>query len=105
GDTLFLDITYNDPELTEKGRCLYDLCMVVGPECDRENRRVIRGGLYASYHFEGSIEEISRTYKGLFSIWLPQSKYELCSRIGYDLHRKKGSEKGCLELDIRIPIQ
>lgn len=103
--TKFLEVSYDDPIITDTDRCIYDICMTVESSSDLENTKLLKGGRFAVYSFEGSSMEIFQAFKGIFNIWLPESKYELDNRVGFDIYRKADSEKNYFEMDICIPVK
>ena len=104
-ETKFIEITYDDPKITDQNRCIYDICMTVDDQNDHENTKVVQGGKYAAYSYEGSVKEIFQAYKGIFNIWLPQSSYELDYRTGFDIYKLADCENDCFEMDIYIPVK
>jgi len=103
--TLFIETTYDDPNITDRDRCIYDLSITVDKSHQFPNIKTLRGGLFALYRFRGSVEEIFNAYKGIFNIWLPESPYELDNRISYDIYRQADCENNFFEMDICIPVK
>lgn len=103
--TLFIEVTYDDPIITDLDRCIYDICMTVNGEAGYDNIKILNGGKFAVYSFSGGVEDIFQAYKGIFNIWLPESKYELDDRIGFDIYRKADCENNYFEMDICIPLK
>lgn len=104
-ETLFIEVTYDDPVITDLDRCIYDICMTVNSQSDHDNIKLINGGKFAVYSFSGGVEEIFQAYKGIFNIWLPASKYVLDDRVGFDIYRKADCENNYFEMDICIPLK
>lgn len=112
-DTLWVERSLSDPEITEKARCICDICMTVSEDCPLLPVRRLSGGKYAMYHFHGFREQIYVAYQGLFSVWLPNSSYHCVFReeaLGqlrdmYDIVHKVEEETGMLTLSICIPIE
>lgn len=65
----------------------------------------VKGGKFATYRFEGKIQDIFGTLQGLFSVWLPESGYEMDGRCGLNIYRKINKEKGSVIMDLCIPIK
>ncbi|NLG04459.1 MAG: AraC family transcriptional regulator [Clostridia bacterium] len=84
-DTILLERTFDDPSITDKDSCLYDICMSVSRDCKEANTCIIQGGKFAVYHFTGHVSEIFIAYQTLFNVWLPKMKYEIDERYGFDI--------------------
>lgn len=107
-DSRYIEISYDDPLLTDPDRCITDLCMTTS-ERDIEgcSKMKIAGGRYLVYDFQGKAAEIFETYQGIFRIWLEQSSCRLdfnkrkmfCSYISADCGRDFFS------MEIFIPIK
>ncbi len=105
-DTRFLEMTHQDPAVTEAKRCLSDICMTTEADCPLENTRRIRGGRRAVYHFQGHMKHIYAAYQTLLLVWLPGSPYELDSgRSLFDLYYRVDAGKQYVEMDICLPIK
>ena len=77
----------------------------ISKEMHLQSTSSIPGGKYAVYRFHGHKKDIYTEYQGLFTVWLPQSGYELkCGEL-YDVIRKFNGEADILELDICIPLE
>lgn len=103
-DTLFLESTYDDPTITDADGCLYDICMTVDRSCLLENTRVMEGGRFVVYHFEGYLWDIFSVHQSLLNVWFPKSGYALDKRYGFDIYRSVESEDMYMVMDICIPI-
>lgn len=105
GETRFLEITYDDPSVTNAGNCLYDIGMSVGEECELENIMCLQGGKCAVYHFRGHCKHIYAAYQTLFLVWLAQTRYVLDeSRCIFDIYHKVDCTTMEVEMDICIPV-
>lgn len=104
-DTLLIERTFDDPSITDKDECLYDICMTVDQECPLENTYTLKGGKFAVYHFKGFVEEIYGAYQSLFNIWVPQKGYLVDERYGFEIYRKVDCSSMYMEIDLCIPIQ
>lgn len=107
-DTLWIERSFSDPDIMELDRCICDVCMTVTEQTIGElylqSTSRIPGGKYAVYSFNGHKKDIYTEYQGLFTVWLPQSGYELkCGEV-YDIIRKWNNDTDMLEMDICIPI-
>lgn len=104
--TLLFDRTFEDPNLTDANRCVYDICMEI-QEKDRgrfENTCVLEGGKFVVYPFKGMLTEIYPIHQKLIGIWFAGSGYELADRYSYTLYRLVRPDY-YMEFDICIPIK
>ena len=104
-NTRYVERSYDDPTITVVDQCLYDICMTVDLPCDLENVCIIKGGKFAVYRFEGYINEIFQAFQGLFSIWLPDSGFEMDERYGLDIYQSIDCEKDYVVMDMCLPIK
>lgn len=104
-DTLLMERFFDDPAITSLNQCICDQCMSVDENCGLENKTIIKGGKFATYRFEGEIQNIFCTLQGVFSIWLPRSGYDMDQRYGLNIYRKMDRNNGCVILDLCIPIK
>ncbi len=104
-ETLMIERFYDDPTITSLNRCICDLCMTVTEVCELDNMTTIKGGKFATYRFEGEIQDIFCTLQGIFSIWLPKSGYEMDERYGLNIYRKIDRNNGQVIMDLCIPIK
>ena len=103
--TKFIEISYDDPNITDINRCIYDICMTVDADKNFKNTKVIKGGKFAVYRYEGPVVEIFQAFKGIFNIWMPESKYELDDRIGFDAYNNADCDNNYFEMDLYIPVK
>lgn len=124
-DTVFLEITYDDPSIVAGDRCLYDICMTVDRKDPRltfqktaavgitsrmqtetfPNTMTIPGGKYAVYRYAGYPQLIYKAYQSMFCNWLSKTGYRIDHRIGYDIYRRIDEDTLYMELEICIPIK
>ncbi|MDP4133242.1 MAG: AraC family transcriptional regulator [Bacillota bacterium] len=104
-DTLFIERFYNDPTITGLNSCLYDICMTTDEFCGLDNVTMVKGGKFANYRFEGKIPDIFCAVQGIFSVWLPESGYEMDERYGLNIYRRIDKESECVIMDLCIPIK
>ncbi len=104
-DTLFLERTYDDPSITDTGKCLYDLYMTIPENCGLSNTTVIKGGEYAVYHFKGPVKQIYAAYQNMFNVWFPQSGNIIDDRYGFDIYRFIDCDTMNMEIEICIPVK
>ncbi len=124
-DTVFLEITYDDPSIVPDDSCLYDICMTV----DRRDPRLmfqktaavgitsriqtktfpstmtIPGGKYAVYRYSGYPKLIYKAYQSMLCSWLSETGYRIDHRLGYDIYHRIDEDTLYMELDICIPIK
>ncbi|MDE7267028.1 MAG: AraC family transcriptional regulator [Lachnospiraceae bacterium] len=103
--TQFFERTFDDPAITDKDGCLYDICMSVDKNAPFENTCTIEGGKCAVYSYKGLGKHIYAAYQTIFTVWLPQTPYELDNRSGFDIYHKVDGESGYMELDICLPLK
>lgn len=104
-DSMYIEISYDDPKITDLNRCIYDLCLSKGDVSNIDNTKIIKGGLFAVYNFSGSIIDIFHAFKGMFNVWIPNSGYELDDRVGFSIYKFANCEKDHFMMDICIPIK
>ena len=67
---------------------------------------ILSSGLYAVFHYTGSSTDISSFYQNIFTVWLPNSDYNLDSRAHFEvLGEKYKNNDPSSEEDIWIPIK
>lgn len=103
--TLLIERTFDDPSITDKNECLYDICMSIDSNCSLENTCILKGGKFAIYHFKGNMEEIYSAYQSIFNVWIAQSGYSMDERYGFEIYRKVDCSSMYMELDLCIPIK
>lgn len=104
-DTLLIERFYNDPAITRLNSCICDICITTDEFCRLENVTTVKGGKFATYRFEGKIPDIFGTIQGIFSIWMPQSGFEMDQRCGLNIYRNIDRENERVVMDLYIPIQ
>lgn len=104
-DTLMIERFYDDPSITRLNQCICDLCMTVDEVCELDNVTTIKGGKFATYRFEGKIQDIFCTLQGIFCIWLPQSGYKMDERYGLNIYRKMDRNNRYVIMELCIPIK
>ena len=109
-NTLFIERFYDDPAISDRNRCVYDLCMTTDDIGDaeteeKENTTTIPGGMFAVYRFEGKIRDIFCALQGVFSVWFPASGYERDTRYALNIYRKIVPDSDSVILDLCIPVK
>ncbi|MCP1109740.1 AraC family transcriptional regulator [Ohessyouella blattaphilus] len=102
-ETLLIERTYDDPNITNTDNCLYDLYMTVPEDSPLERTCYLNGGKFAIYHFEGFVNQIYHALQSIFTVWLPQSGYIIDERYSFDIYRK--IDGMYMEIDFCIPIK
>lgn len=103
-ETVFYECTFDDPSITQTEGCVYDICMSVDDTCELPNTRMLNGGKFLVYHFEGHVRELYATYQTIFHVFLPNSKYLVDERYGFDRYHYF-REDGTAKIDIHFPIK
>lgn len=101
--TIMIEKFYTDPSSTTQQNNLCDLCLSVTEKT--EAMATVSGGKYAVYSFEGYIPDIFNELQGLFSIWLPQSKFNMREQYGLNIYREVDWQNGYVKLDCCIPVK
>ncbi len=104
-DTLLIERFYDDPAITKLSSCICDLCMTIEEPYSLDNVTTIKGGKYATYRYEGQIQNIFCSIQGIFSVWLPASGYEMDQRYGLNIYREIDRTKEYVSMDLCIPIK
>ncbi|HLD84901.1 MAG TPA: GyrI-like domain-containing protein [Coxiellaceae bacterium] len=107
-----IGIPYDSVDITPTDKLRYDACVTLeGLEDFKPTGKVgvqtLQGGKYAIITHYGDIEKIESTYNILFSVWLPQSRYEPADAPNFILHRKipYQTPMELLETDIYLPLK
>lgn len=104
-ETLLIECSYDDPNITSADGCLYDLCLTIPDDCRINPTCVIKGGKFAIYHFKGPVDQIYHALQNIFNAWLPHSGYEIDERYGYDIYREVDCDAMNMKIDLCIPIK
>lgn len=103
--TLLIEKYYNDPMITQLNQCLCDLCITVDSFSETDSVTTIKGGRFAVYHYQGKIQDIFRALQGLYTVWLPNSRYQMKERYGLNVYRSIEESAEHVTMDFYIPIQ
>src|SRR5690554_480069 len=75
----FIGVGYDDPDYTPADKCKYDICIVVNHKdlpkripCDS---KIINGGKYAIFNYQGHKKNIAIAWDYMFKEWLLNSQY------------------------------
>jgi AraC family transcriptional regulator len=110
GDSLFIGICHDDPEVTPPDRIRYDACVTVDDEFVSQGEigvQTIPGGEYAVATHFGSYETLGESYARLLGQWLPRSGRELRATPGFEIYVNdpNSTEPEDLLTDIHLPLQ
>ena len=73
---------------------------------DEMETYILPGGLYAVFLYKGTSTDISNFYQNIFTVWLPNSQYELDDRAHFEvLGEKYKNNDPSSEEEIWIPIK
>lgn len=109
-DTKYLGISHDDPDVTPRDKCRYDVCVTVPKEIKPEgevNTTILPQGKYAIYHFEGQPQEIKEAYDYIYGKWLPESGYQPADSPCYEIFLNNPQEdpEGTYIFDMCIPVK
>lgn len=105
--SMFFDITYDDPVMTDENRCIADICMTTTQPIKEDcTTKTIKGGLYMVYNFQGPLTKIFETYQGLMGIWMMGNPLHLDveTRKIISHYKDVNQEKNHVDMDIYIPV-
>jgi len=110
GDSLFIGICHDDPDVTPPDKIRYDACVSVDESflpSEEIGVQIIPGGDYAVTTHFGPYQKLGETYVKLLGQWLPQSGRELCLTPCFEvyLNDPQSTEPEDLITDIYAPLQ
>ncbi len=110
GDSLFIGICHDDPEVTPPDKVRYDACVSVDESFQPSGDigvQVIPGGEYAVTTHFGPYQKLGETYTELLGQWLPRSGHELCATPCFEvyLNDPQSTDPEDLITDIYAPLQ
>lgn len=110
GDSLFIGICHDDPNVTPPDKIRYDACVTVddsfAPQGDI-GVQTVAGGEYAVSTHCGPYETLGETYGRMMGQWLPRSGREMRSTPCFEvyLNDPNSTEPADLLTDIHIPLE
>lgn len=104
-ETLFLDLSHDDPTLTNENRCIYDICVSSEKKLEGFSSTIVKGGKYCAYDFIGPNYEIFHAYQGLLSVWVSNSGVTLDNRKIFAIYENFEQKEDCLKMKICLPIK
>jgi len=110
GDSLFIGICHDDPEVTPRDKIRYDACVSVDEEfvpAGEIGVQVIPGGEYAVTTHFGPYQKLGDTYTKLLGQWLPRSGRELRPTPCFEVYLNDPQNTAPEDLltDIYAPLQ
>jgi AraC family transcriptional regulator len=109
GDTRFIGICHDDPDVTPPDKIRYDACVSVDDAFLPSGEigvQIIPGGDYAVTTHFGPYEKLGETYAQLMGQWLPRSGRELRSTPCFEIYLNdpQSTETEDLLTDIYAPL-
>ncbi len=109
GDSMFIGICHDDPEVTPPEMIRYDACVRVDKDFAAEGEigvQTIPGGDYAVTTHFGPYNKLGRTYAKLLGQWMPRSGRDLRPTPCFDvyLNDPQSTEPRELLTDIYAPL-
>ncbi len=110
GDSMFIGICHDDPEITPADKVRYDACVTVDEDFVPRGDigvQTVPGGDYAVTTHIGPYDTLGRTYAALFGEWLPRSGREVRHSPSFEvyLNDPDGTDPDDLLVDIYAPLQ
>lgn len=103
--TLLIERFFDDPSITKKEQSVCDLCVEIKKETALTNKTVLGGGKYVLCRYEGKIGDIFGWVQGLYTVWLPQSNYEMREHFSINIYRAMNWKEESVVMDCCIPIK
>jgi AraC family transcriptional regulator len=106
-------ISYDDPFVTEQGRCSYDVCLRVADSGEggtgaaaRAGTRYLRlpEGLYACRSFTGPACELYKVYDELMAFWMPARGLKPSGGPPLERYLSSCHEDGSFEMLVSVPV-
>jgi AraC family transcriptional regulator len=110
GDTQFIGLCHDDPEITAPDQLRYDACVTVPDAfqpCGEIGVQVVPGGEYAITTHFGPYDRLGKTYARLLGEWLPRSGRELAPASCFEVYLNSPDSTDPKELitDIFVPLK
>lgn len=109
-DTIYMELTIDDPSITDENSCMYELCQTISPDHPalKADSGILthrfEGGKYAVYHYKGFPQLLFMVYQEIFCRWLSKTGNQLDERPIIDIYRNV-REDGYMEIDICFPLK
>lgn len=92
---IILGIAHDDPELTPPEHCRYDCAIALKEDYELESGMVearLPGGKYAILSVEHTTKAIGKAWEEIFSLWLPDSGYQIDDRPIFERYMGTSSD-------------
>jgi AraC family transcriptional regulator len=109
GDSRFIGVCHDDPEVTPPDKLRYDACVSMGADFEPAGEvgvQVIAGGEYAVLTHHGPYAKLGKSYQRLVGQWLPRSGREMAAAPCFDeyLNSPENTEPEDLITDLHLPL-
>lgn len=110
GDSRFIGLSHDDPEVTPPGKLRYDACIPVGDDFEPHGDvgvQTIAGRDYAEMTHFGPYERLNESYAKLLGQWLPRSGRELHGgpSLEFYINSPENTAPEDLVTDICVPLE
>ena len=105
-----IGVGYDDPDFTPANKCRYDACIIFDsknklPQDIPFNKKVLLGGLYAIFCFEGNADEFHSAWDTIFKEWLLNSDYLPDDKPHLEMYLpSEHYENGIFKANLCLPI-
>lgn len=105
-----IGLPYDDPKITDENKIRYDACLIIHKNAILSGdigTKILKGGRFAIFHYQGSYANISQVYDYIFNTWLLENEYELRDdtvREKY-LNNPDKTEESKLKTEFYLPIK
>lgn len=110
-DAALLGIPHDCSSITGVDKRRYDFCIILDRDIKPEGEvslQVVAGGRYAFFSHQGSLHDISLTYREIFLNWFPESGEKLrnapCLEVFSKIPTLNPSHEEDMGIDICIPL-
>ena len=110
GESRFIGLSHDDPEITPPSRIRYDACVTAGDGFEPQGDigvQVIAGGDYAMATHFGPYTRLGHTYARIMGQWLPRSGRELGDGPCYEIYLNDPNSTAPEDLvtDVYVPLR
>jgi AraC family transcriptional regulator len=103
-------VYHDDPKVTEVDKLRTDICLVIHKPAQPEGEigeKILPGGKYAVFHYQGSYDNLGSVYDTIFGHWLPESGMQLRNVACFEkyLNNPDKTEPAKLKTEIYVPVQ
>lgn len=105
-----IGLSYDDPKVTEIGKCRYDACLTIHKPAKAQGKvgiKRIAGGKFAVFAYQGSYSNLGDVYDTIFGNWLLNSAHELRNIPVMEkyLNNPNRTAPEKLKTEVYLPIQ